>query len=116
MSTRRDEKEEGGVATERRTKKKLQRPKLYKVLLHNDDFTTMEFVVAILQHVFHLSEAAATAVMLHVHQNGVGVAGIYTYEVAETKVAEVMELAQKAEFPLQCTLEPADESPDEPPA
>lgn len=106
---------EGGVATEtapktgESTKQKLQRPKLYKVLLLNDDYTTMEFVVALLIHVFHHDESAAQAIMLHIHQRGVGVAGIYTYEVAETKVAMVMELAEKAEFPLQCTLEPADD-------
>ncbi|HXU74683.1 MAG TPA: ATP-dependent Clp protease adaptor ClpS [Polyangia bacterium] len=107
--------DDGGVATEvdqetkRKTQKKLQRPKLYKVLLLNDDYTTMEFVVALLIHVFHHDESSAQAIMLHIHTNGVGIAGVYTYEVAETKVATVMELAEKAEFPLQCTLEPADD-------
>ena len=106
---------DGGVATEvdqkvdTRTKKKLQRPKLYKVLLLNDDYTTMEFVVALLIHVFHHDEATANAIMLHIHQSGVGIAGVFTFEVAETKVAMVMELAEKAEFPLQCTLEPEDD-------
>ena len=88
---------------------KVEQPKLYKVLLHNDDYTTMEFVVALLIHVFHHDESSAQAIMLHIHQNGVGIAGVYTYEVAETKVTMVMELAEKAEFPLQCTLEPADD-------
>ncbi len=102
---------EGGVATEleKKTKQKLQRPKLYKVLLLNDDYTTMEFVVALLIHVFHHDESTAQAIMLHIHTNGVGIAGVYTYEVAETKVAMVMDLAEKAEFPLQCTLEPDDD-------
>lgn len=106
MSTKKRTQEEGGVATETKTERKLARPRLYKVLLHNDDYTTMEFVVALLQHVFHHSEAAASAIMLHIHRKGVGVAGIFTYEVAEAKVGQVMELAEKAEFPLQCTMEP----------
>jgi ATP-dependent Clp protease adaptor protein ClpS len=104
--------QEGGVKTDTRTEKKLARPRLYKVLLHNDDYTTMEFVVALLEHVFHHSEATATAIMLHIHQHGIGVAGVFTHEIAETKVAQVMELAQRAEFPLQCTLEP-DDAPGE---
>jgi ATP-dependent Clp protease adaptor protein ClpS len=105
-ATKRDVEREGGVVTERKTERKLARPKLYKVLLHNDDYTTMEFVVALLQHVFHHSEATAQAIMLHIHQNGIGVAGVYTFEVAETKVAQVLELAKQAEFPLMCTMEP----------
>lgn len=105
--------EEGGVATEQETQKKLQRPRLYKVLLHNDDFTTMEFVVALLMHVFHHSETEATSIMLHIHNYGVGVAGVYTFEVAETKVAQVRELAEKAEFPLLCTMEPDEERDEE---
>jgi ATP-dependent Clp protease adaptor protein ClpS len=106
--------DDGGVATEleKKTKTKLQRPKLYKVLLLNDDYTTMEFVVLLLMHVFHHDDSTANAIMLHIHQTGVGVAGVYTYEVAETKVATVMELAEKAEFPLQCTMEPADGDDD----
>jgi ATP-dependent Clp protease adaptor protein ClpS len=112
--------EEGGVATEERTERKLKRPRLYKVLFHNDDYTTMEFVVAVLQHVFHHSETSATAIMLNVHRTGIGVAGIYTYEIAETKVAQTMDLAQQAEFPLQLSIEPehegdeGDDSGDEP--
>ncbi len=92
-----------GVATE--TEKKVEHPKLYKVLLHNDDYTTMEFVVQVLQAVFHKAAAEATQIMLHVHKLGLGVCGVYTYEVAETKVAEVLALAQAHEFPLQCTME-----------
>jgi len=104
-----DRRREGGVAE--KTRPKTQEPKLFKVLLHNDDYTTMEFVVAVLQHVFHHNEASATAIMLHVHRNGIGVAGVYTYEIAETKAQQVMELARKSEFPLQVTVEPED--PDE---
>jgi ATP-dependent Clp protease adaptor protein ClpS len=101
------------VVTETRTKTKLKRPKLYKVLLHNDDFTTMEFVVAVLITIFHKSEGEATAIMLHVHRTGIGVAGVYTYEVAEAKVNEVMKAAEEAEYPLLCTLEPDDmDDPD----
>jgi len=75
------------------------------VLLHNDDYTTMEFVVMVLQDVFHKTAAAATQIMLHVHRNGIGVAGVYTYEVAETKVAIVEAMARQHEFPLKCTME-----------
>jgi ATP-dependent Clp protease adaptor protein ClpS len=98
--------EEGGVVTVEKTEKKVAKPKMYKVLLHNDDFTTMEFVVMILQTVFHHSETIAVEIMLHVHRRGIGVAGVYTYEVAETKVAKVMALAREAQFPLLCTMEP----------
>lgn len=103
---------DSGVATETATEKRLKRPRLYKVLLHNDDYTTMEFVVALLAHVFHHNEADATAIMLHIHQRGVGVAGVFTFEIAESKVAQVRELADKAEYPLLCTLEP-DDAPGE---
>lgn len=108
MATKKKYQEDGGVATEQVTEKKLARPKLYKVLLHNDDYTTMEFVVELLKYVFHHNESDAQAIMLHIHHHGVGVAGKYTYEVAETKVAMVMDLAQKAEYPLLCTMEPDD--------
>jgi ATP-dependent Clp protease adaptor protein ClpS len=97
-------KREGGVVVEERTRTK--KPPLYKVLLHNDDYTTKEFVVMVLQHVFHRSEAEANRIMLHVHNNGVGVAGIYPYEIAETKVAKTMQLAKRYEYPLQLSLEP----------
>lgn len=95
---------ESGVVTE--TRKKLKRPPMYKVLLHNDDYTTREFVVMILQAIFNKSETEATQIMLHVHHNGMGVAGVYPFEVAETKVEKVTGLARKYEFPLKCTLEP----------
>ena len=92
-----------GVATE--VQKQVKKPPLYKVLLHNDDYTTMEFVVYILQTVFHKAESDAVHIMLAVHQQGVGVAGVYTYEIAEAKVEKVAELARANEFPLLCTLE-----------
>ena len=106
MSTHHENEREGGVAVEKKTKRKLARPRLYKVLFHNDDFTTMEFVVAVLCHVFHHTETSATAIMLNIHKTGLGVAGIYTFEIAETKTVQTMELAKEAEFPLQVTMEP----------
>ncbi|MSP63877.1 MAG: ATP-dependent Clp protease adaptor ClpS [Myxococcales bacterium] len=108
MSNQPESEREGGVAVEKRTERKRKRPRLFKVLFHNDDFTTQEFVVAVLQQVFHHSESTAAAIMLNVHRTGIGIAGIYTFEIAETRVAQTMELAQKAEFPLQVTLEPED--------
>ena len=96
------------VLTETRTKKKLQKPHLYKVLLHNDNYTTREFVVAVLREVFHRQETEAVQIMLHVHYNGIGVAGVYTYEVAETKIKTVEELAKANEFPLRLSMEPED--------
>ena len=89
-----------------KTARKLAKPPLFKVLLHNDDYTTMEFVVEILQKVFHHDIAHATRIMLHVHQRGVGVAGTYPMDVAEMKAEKVMALARAAEFPLLCTVEP----------
>ena len=89
------------VVTRTRTERKLQKPKMYKVLLHNDDYTTMEFVVFILQSVFHRSETDAVQIMLHVHKNGIGVAGVYAYDVAETRIAQVEALARQHEFPLR---------------
>jgi ATP-dependent Clp protease adaptor protein ClpS len=93
------------VVTE--TEKKLKKPPLYKVLLHNDDYTTKEFVVQVLQYVFHKEQTEAVQIMLHVHKKGIGVAGVYTYEVAETKVAMVENLARQHEYPLKCTIEEA---------
>ncbi len=88
------------------TAKKLQKPPLFKVLLHNDDYTTMEFVVEVLRTVFHHDPTHAMRIMLHVHHRGVGVAGTYPKEVAETKAEKVMSMARAAEFPLLCTVEP----------
>jgi ATP-dependent Clp protease adaptor protein ClpS len=92
-----------GVATKSRTQTK--RPALYRVLLLNDDYTPMEFVVYVLERFFNKSVEEATRIMLHVHQHGVGLCGVYTYEVAETKVAQVLDLARRNEHPLQCTME-----------
>jgi len=105
MSIKEKTKHDGGVATEER--QKIEEPPLYKVLLHNDDYTTMDFVVSVLTTVFNLSTAAATEIMLNVHHKGVGVAGVYTREVAETKVAVVHDLARKNEHPLRCSMEKA---------
>jgi len=98
-----DSEHDAGVLTE--SQHQLKRPPLYKVLLHNDDYTTMEFVVDILQNVFHKTKSEAVRIMLAVHQQGVGVAGVYTYEIAEAKVEKVAQLARAHEFPLLCTLE-----------
>lgn len=84
---------------------KLEKPKLYKVILHNDDFTTMDFVVFILRHVFLRNEAEAFTIMLKVHEEGIGIAGVYTYEVATMKCEKAMNLARAREFPLLCTVE-----------
>jgi ATP-dependent Clp protease adaptor protein ClpS len=97
-------REEGDVATE--TSKELRPPPLFKVFLHNDDYTTMDFVVFILQTIFHHSEESAIQIMMHVHTRGVGVAGLYPYETAEAKVAQVHALAEEHEYPLRCTVEP----------
>lgn len=94
-----------GVGVVTKAAPKTKRPSLYKVLLLNDDYTPQEFVVWLLQAVFNKGGEDAVRIMLHVHQNGVGVCGVYTYEVAETKVAQVMELARRNQHPLQCTME-----------
>ena len=94
-----------GVGVVTKTKPKTAKPSLYKVLLLNDDYTPMEFVVLTLQRFFKMDIEAATRVMLHVHQRGVGVCGIFTYEVAETKVSQVIDFARENNHPLQCTME-----------
>jgi len=91
------------VLTEQETK--LEKPKLFKVILHNDDFTTMDFVVFVLQYVFNRADADAVAIMLSVHNSGMGIAGIYPYEVASMKSEKAMNLAKAREFPLLCTVE-----------
>lgn len=104
----RDEDDQGGgtgTGTLIRPDTKTKKPSMYKVLLLNDDFTPMEFVVHILQRFFRMTMEQATEVMLHVHQKGVGVCGVFTYEVAETKVNQVLSFAKQHEHPLQCTLE-----------
>jgi ATP-dependent Clp protease adaptor protein ClpS len=90
-----------------RTDRDLKEPPMYKVLLHNDDYTTMEFVVQVLMQVFHKSVAQATHIMLNVHKRGVGMCGVFTYEVAETKVETVTRLARENGHPLKCSMEKA---------
>ena len=95
----------GGSEVLVETEIKLEKPKLFKVLLHNDDFTTMEFVVFVLQYVFNREEAEAFSVMLKVHNEGLGIAGIYPYEIANMKSEKAMNLAKAREYPLLCTVE-----------
>ena len=90
-----------------RARPKTRKPATYKVLMLNDDYTPMEFVVHVLERFFQKSREEATRIMLHVHQKGVGICGVFTFEVAETKVNQTMELARKNQHPLQCTLEKA---------
>lgn len=97
--------DDGEVGIVTKTKPKTKKPSLYKVLLLNDDYTPMEFVVHILQRLFNKDINEATEIMLHVHQNGVGICGVFTFEVAETKVTQVIDLARQHQHPLQCTME-----------
>jgi ATP-dependent Clp protease adaptor protein ClpS len=98
--------EQGGVATERETRQQVDKPRMYKVLLHNDNYTTMDFVVTVLVSVFHKPDGEAVRIMLDVHRKGIGLVGVYTFEIAETKVQRVLQMAQEAHFPLLCTMEP----------
>ena len=98
----RDDRQTGVVV---KSKPKTKKPSMYKVLLLNDDYTPMEFVVLVLERFFNKSREEATRIMLHVHRRGVGVCGVYTYEVAETKVTQVIDFSRRNEHPLQCTLE-----------
>lgn len=102
--------EDGGrggndTAVATRTAPKTKKPSMYKVLLLNDDYTPMEFVIRVLESVFHKGAEEATRIMIHVHQKGVGICGVFTYEVAETKVTQVIDIARRNEHPLQCTME-----------
>ena len=97
-----------GLSLATKTRVQTKKPSMYRVLILNDDYTPMEFVVLILERFFNKSREQATRIMLHVHQKGVGVCGVFTYEVAETKVAQVMDLARRNEHPLQCTMEKED--------
>jgi len=110
MADRRDDRSGGddsGVGIATKTRAKTKQPTPYRVLMLNDDYTPMEFVVLCLQRFFRMDMEAATRVMLHVHQKGVGVCGIFSYEVAETKVGQVTDFARQNQHPLQCTLEKA---------
>jgi ATP-dependent Clp protease adaptor protein ClpS len=97
--------EEGKTGLITKTRPKTKKPNLYKVLLLNDDYTPMEFVVHVLERFFNKGREDATRIMLHVHHKGVGICGVYTYEVAETKVAQVMDFSRQHQHPLQCTME-----------
>lgn len=94
-----------GLGVALMVKPKTKKPSMYKVLMLNDDYTPMEFVVHVLERFFQKTREEATRIMLHVHQRGVGLCGVYTYEVAETKVTQVMDFARRHQHPLQCTLE-----------
>jgi ATP-dependent Clp protease adaptor protein ClpS len=103
-TTQRDREREGGLAT--REKPKVERPKRFKVLLYNDDYTPMEFVVHLLENLFKKSPSEATALMLQIHRSGMGIAGVYVLEIAETKVAAVHRLAEERGYPLRSGAEP----------
>jgi ATP-dependent Clp protease adaptor protein ClpS len=104
MSPRPGEKED--VLTESKTEQKLERPRLWRVLLHNDDYTTQDFVVWVLETIFHKPRGEAFTIMMSVHRSGMGVAGVYTHDVAETKLKATRQLAEEHEFPLLVTMEP----------
>ncbi len=107
MNDQRDENEQNGsydLAVEE-ARPKIKRPPLYRVVLLNDDFTPMEFVVEILESIFGMERTRATQVMLEVHTKGKGICGVYNYEIAETKVAQVMSIAEQQQHPLLCTME-----------
>ncbi len=108
MAQRRDaDGDDTGTGIATKTRAKTKQPTPYRVLMLNDDYTPMEFVVLCLQRFFRMDMEEATRVMLHVHQRGVGVCGVFSYEVAETKVSQVMDFARQNQHPLQCTLEKA---------
>lgn len=106
MAGKRDQDPGGpGTSVITKTRTQTRRPSLYRVLLLNDDYTPMEFVVHVVQKFFNKTSEEATRIMLHVHQHGVGECGVFTYEVAETKVTQVMDFARKHQHPLQCVME-----------
>lgn len=100
-----DEGGDSGTGIVTKTRTKTKKPSLYKVLLLNDDYTPMEFVVLILERFFNKNRDESVQIMLHIHRHGVGICGVFTYEVAETKVAQVIEFARRHQHPLQCTME-----------
>ena len=105
MASRDKNSPQGSVVLKTRSERKTARPRMFRVLIHNDDYTPMEFVVHVLERFFGKGRDEATRIMLHVHQKGVGICGVYTYEVAETKVTQVMDFARNHQHPLQCTME-----------
>ena len=100
-----DDEARTGVVT--KTRVETAKPSMYRVLLLNDDYTPMEFVVLVLERFFHMTREKAAQIMLHVHQRGVGTCGVFTYEIAESKVTQVTDYARKHQHPLQCTMEKA---------
>ncbi|MCB1488088.1 MAG: ATP-dependent Clp protease adapter ClpS [Bauldia sp.] len=104
-SNRRPDDGDTGIGVVTKTRPRTKRPSLYRVLILNDDYTPMEFVVHVLERFFQKGREEATQIMLHVHQHGVGECGIYTFEIAETKVTQVMDFARKNQHPLQCVME-----------
>ena len=106
-TTDNDVGEESEIGVVVRAKPKTKKPAMYQVIMLNDDYTPMEFVILVLERFFNKSSEEATQIMMHVHQKGVGVCGVFTFEVAETKVQQVMDLARQHQHPLQCTLEKA---------
>ena len=110
MSEKR-KRDDGGVDVQEKPQAKIQtkKPRLYRVLLHNDDFTPREFVVMVLEQIFHKSESDAVSIMLFAHTTGFAVAGVFTREIAETKVDEAMKLSSEMQFPLLCTMEPGED-------
>jgi ATP-dependent Clp protease adaptor protein ClpS len=105
MADKNRNKTDGQTGVITRTAPKTKKPSMYKVLLLNDDYTPMEFVVHVLERFFNKGREEATRIMLHVHQKGIGICGVYTFEVAETKVTQVMDFALQHHHPLQCTME-----------
>ena len=105
MSQRDSKQDNGQTGVITRTAAKTKKPSLYKVLLLNDDYMPMAFVIVVLERFFNKGRDEATRIMLHVHQKGVGICGVYTFEIAETKVTQVMDFARKHQHPLQCTME-----------
>ncbi len=104
-SNRRPDDGDAGIGVVTKTKPRTKRPNLYRVLILNDDYTPMEFVVHVLERFFQKGREEATQIMLHVHQHGVGECGVFTFEIAETKVTQVMDFARKHQHPLQCVME-----------
>lgn len=102
-----DNDDDAAIGVVTKTRAKTAKPSMYRVLLLNDDYTPMEFVVMVLERFFHMQRESAAQVMLHVHQRGVGTCGVFTYEVAESKVTQVTDYARKHQHPLQCTMEKA---------
>ncbi len=107
--TKEQEDHYGGIELAEKEEAKLKRPTMYKVLLHNDDYTPMEFVVSLLEYVFRKSKEQSTQIMLKVHNDGIGLAGVFSSDIARTKQMQVQEMAKLSEHPLKCSIEPEDD-------